>query len=87
VARLVGARDGLASERSYALRALPRGAIRGLTDAVLRRDLVGLARAGAIATGLSLTTAGYLIGMVSTRLATGIETGAAGNTIRRGSAF
>jgi glucosyl-dolichyl phosphate glucuronosyltransferase len=66
VSRFVGAKDGLASERAYTLRTLPRGVIRGLSDAIRRRDRAGLARAGAIVAGLVITTAGYLIGRVST---------------------
>lgn len=62
VSRHVGAGDGLASERRYALRTLPLGVVRGLTDAAVRRDLTGLARAGAISAGLILTAAGYLAG-------------------------
>lgn len=61
VAKYVGARDGLASERSYVLRTLPRGIVRGLNDALLHRDLAGLARAAAIVVGLAVTTAGYLV--------------------------
>jgi len=64
VARLVGAGDGLASERAYALRTLPRGAARGLAASV-RGDLAGLGRAAAIAGGLALTSAGYLAGVCS----------------------
>ncbi len=62
VTRYVGLRDGLASERSYVLRSLPRGIVRGLTDALLHRHLAGLACAGAIVIGLAVTTAGFLVG-------------------------
>ncbi|MFL5628355.1 MAG: glycosyltransferase family 2 protein [Ktedonobacteraceae bacterium] len=62
VARHVGARDGLASERAYTLRVLPQGVKRGLTDTLFRHDLTGLARAGAIVVGLAVTTVGYLLG-------------------------
>ena len=65
VSRLVGAQDGLASERTYTMQVLPRGVVRGLADTLLRRDPFGLARAGAIVAGLALTTAGFLIGTVS----------------------
>jgi hypothetical protein len=61
VARLVGSRDGLATERSYTLRTLPQGAARGLAD-TLRGDSAGLLRAGAIVSGLLITVAGYLAG-------------------------
>jgi len=62
VTRYVGAKDSLASERSYTLRTLPRGIARGLADAFLHRDPAGLSRAGAIVVGLAITTAGYLVG-------------------------
>jgi glucosyl-dolichyl phosphate glucuronosyltransferase len=62
VAGYVGAKDGLASERSYVRRTLPQGVIRGLTDTFIHRDLSELARAGAIVVGLAATTAGYLVG-------------------------
>lgn len=58
----VGSRDGLAAERAYTLRTLPRGVLRGLADATLRRDAAGLGRAGAIAAGLALTAGGYATG-------------------------
>jgi hypothetical protein len=63
VSQLVGAHDGLSSERSYTLRVLPTGVLRGLADLVLRHDPAGPARAAAITAGLALTTAGYLIGL------------------------
>jgi glycosyltransferase involved in cell wall biosynthesis len=69
VSRFVGARDGLASERTYTWRTLPHGVIRGLIDTLLRRDPAGLARAAAIIAGLAVTTAGYLAGTVSERFA------------------
>ncbi len=62
VTRYVGAKDGLASERAYTLRTLPRGVIRGLMDGFLRLDLVGFLRAGAIISGLMMTMAGYQVG-------------------------
>lgn len=70
VARSVGARDGLATERDYTVRTLPLGVARGLADALLRRDPGGLGRAGAIVAGLLLTTTGYLAGGVARRFAT-----------------
>jgi glucosyl-dolichyl phosphate glucuronosyltransferase len=60
VSRMVGARDGLSSERGYVVQALPRGVARGLVDAVIRHDVSGPLRAGAIVAGLALTGAGYL---------------------------
>jgi GT2 family glycosyltransferase len=65
VARFVGSGDGLASERTYALKTLPRGGARGLKDTFFRGDLAGLGRTGAIVTGLASTTSGYIVGTVS----------------------
>lgn len=65
VARYVGPKDSLASERNYTLRTLPQGIRRGLTDALFHRDLAGLARAGTILVGLAITVAGYLVGSIS----------------------
>jgi len=64
VARHAGWQAGLASERSYATRTLPRGVARGLADAALGGDAAGLARAGAIVAGLGITTLGYAVGRV-----------------------
>jgi GT2 family glycosyltransferase len=64
VAGLVGAGPGLAAERSYVRRVLPRGALNGMRD-TLHGDPAGLARAGWIVAGLSLTTAGYLAGGIT----------------------
>jgi glycosyltransferase involved in cell wall biosynthesis len=62
VARYVGAKDGLASERTYTRRTVPLGVLRGMKDALLYYDMTGLARAGAIVVGLALTISGYLRG-------------------------
>jgi glycosyltransferase involved in cell wall biosynthesis len=64
VSSLVGVRDGLAAERAYTTRTLPRGVARGLAHAVRERDWYGLARAAAIVAGLGATGAGYLAGRV-----------------------
>ncbi len=64
VTRYVGVKDALASEYTYTIRALPRGGIQSLKDALLYHDLTGFARAGAIVVGLAVTAAGYLIGSV-----------------------
>jgi glucosyl-dolichyl phosphate glucuronosyltransferase len=69
VARHVGARDCLASERSYTLRILPQGVLRGLTDTLFHRDLAGLVGAGVIVAGLVVTTAGFLVGSTFLRVA------------------
>jgi glycosyltransferase involved in cell wall biosynthesis len=68
VAEFVGAKDGLASERLYTFSTLPRGVVRGLAD-TMKGDLTGLGRAGAIVTGLAVTSAGYAAGKASHRLA------------------
>jgi glycosyltransferase involved in cell wall biosynthesis len=65
ISRVVGARDGLASERTYAFRTLPQGVVRGLADTVLGRDVKGAARAAAIVAGLAVTTAGYVVTSVA----------------------
>ncbi len=67
VSRYAGPRDGLASERTYASRTLPRGVAAGLADAVLRRDLSGVGRAAAIIAGLAVTTTGYVAGRIGNR--------------------
>lgn len=61
VARSVGTRAGLATERRYATRVLPAGVARGLRQA-LRGGPGGALRAGAIVAGLASTTGGYLLG-------------------------
>lgn len=59
VARLAGASDGLATERSYATRVLPAGVARNLMAAV-RGEAAGASRAAMIVGGLTVTAAGYL---------------------------
>src|SRR5260370_14884418 len=66
--RYVGVKEGLAAERTYTLRILPRGILQGLADALFHHDLIGLARAGAIIVGLAVTIAGYLIGSIFSRV-------------------
>lgn len=61
VARRSGRASGLASERTYTRSVLPAGIRRGVRD-FTRGDVVGLARAGAIALGLAATTAGFASG-------------------------
>jgi glucosyl-dolichyl phosphate glucuronosyltransferase len=65
VASHTGVRDGLASERTYALRALPLGVLRGLRDTLTLRDIAGVARSAAIIVGLGITVAGYAAGLWS----------------------
>ena len=68
VARFVGASSGLSSEKTYVIRTLPLGVLRGLADTLLRLDGGGIGRAGAIMAGLFLTGIGYLVGTVSLTL-------------------
>lgn len=67
VSRLVGARDGLDSEWAYTLRTLPKGIVHGLMDTMFHWDPTGVGRAVAILTGLGVTTAGYVSGLLSER--------------------
>lgn len=64
---LHGTKMSLASERTYTIKTLPMGIVRGLTDTFFRRDITGLARTGAIITGLAATTAGYVVGRISAK--------------------
>ncbi|HTA98333.1 MAG TPA: glycosyltransferase [Solirubrobacteraceae bacterium] len=66
IVEFVGGRDGLAAERFYTARILPRGFVRGVA-AALRGDVTGLARSASIAVGLTATVAGYLVGEVALR--------------------
>jgi GT2 family glycosyltransferase len=65
VSRLVGAREGLATEASYTARVLPAAVARVLTEAATGRDFAGILRAGAVIAGLVATTAGYAVGQLS----------------------
>jgi len=67
LSEMVGIGDGLSSERSYTLKTLPTGVLRGVVD-TLGGDPSGLQRAGAIVAGLAFTTAGYLWGRLVARL-------------------
>jgi GT2 family glycosyltransferase len=62
VARAHPGRRALSSERAYTLGVLPNAFARALAEAAAGRDGPALARAGAIAGGLTVTTAGYLAG-------------------------
>ena len=68
VARLVGARDALETERSYVRSVLPRAMAHGLGPGRRGRPF-GVRRAGAIVAGLVLTTAGYARGRLAAGLA------------------
>ncbi len=65
VSRLVGANEGLSSERAYTLRTLPSGVARGIAAAIRHQDPAGVARAGAIVAGLAMTTVGYVAGRIA----------------------
>ncbi len=69
VTRRVGMKDGLASERSYILKTLPQGMLRGLLDTFSHFDPTGAVRAAAICLGLVMTTIGYLVGILSFQFA------------------
>ena len=64
VAWLWGRGDALESERSYTIRVLPQGVLRGMADAVVRRDPSGLGRAAAIVIGFAVTGLGYVTGTI-----------------------
>lgn len=66
IVEFVGGRDGLAAERFYTARILPRGFARGMT-AGLKGDITGIARSASIVVGLIATVAGYLVGEVALR--------------------
>lgn len=62
VVRRSGSAAGLASERAYTWRVLPRGVVREVASVVSRGDPAGVLRATGIALGLLCTTAGYVAG-------------------------
>jgi O-antigen biosynthesis protein len=64
VSRRVGAKDALETERRYVRSVLPRAIVRGL-DPRRRHRSAGVARAGAIVTGLLLAGAGYARGLLA----------------------
>lgn len=67
VSRLVGSRDGLASERAYTTRTLPRALVRELRGAARARDRAGLARAATLVAGVAATGAGFAGGRLPRR--------------------
>ena len=66
VAALVGASQGLASERTYTTRTLPRGVVTGIAAGV-KGEAGGFGRAAAIVAGVGLATVGYGLGRLSPR--------------------
>jgi glucosyl-dolichyl phosphate glucuronosyltransferase len=71
--RLGGAEHGLSSERSYVLRALPRGFMRGISDGLLRADSAGFVRSAWIAGGLLLTLTGYITGSMNLKFRRSVD--------------
>ncbi|MGH2733191.1 MAG: glycosyltransferase [Actinomycetota bacterium] len=67
VSRLAGSGIGLASERAYSLRVLPKGVLRELKTTILRADPAGIERAAAIIWGWTATAAGYVMGRMRPR--------------------
>ncbi len=65
VSSLVGVRDGLASERGHALKALPRAIARGLADSALHRQPGGTLRAAVVMLGFGVTAGHYLLQRLS----------------------
>jgi hypothetical protein len=65
VTSLVGASDGLASERPYTLKVLPTGAFRALGHGLRHADVGSSARAFAIGAGLAMTSLGYILGRLT----------------------
>ena len=70
ISALVGADLATSSERTYVVRTLSRGVLRGFVDAV-RGDASGLTRAGAIVVGLALTAAAYAWGLCEQAVTSG----------------
>jgi glycosyltransferase involved in cell wall biosynthesis len=62
VVRRGGSMRGLASERTYTFRTLPRGVVREVMGVLADRDPAGVLRATGIALGLLYTSAGYVAG-------------------------
>jgi GT2 family glycosyltransferase len=65
LSRLVGAKDGLSTERTYTMKILPSGVWYGVVDSVRQRSWGGLGRSAAIVGGLLVTTTGYWLGRLS----------------------
>jgi glycosyltransferase involved in cell wall biosynthesis len=67
VAKSVGSKSALATERRYAAEVLPRGVLRSVQAAFRQGDSRHLGAAGAIAAGFGSTLAGYVAGTVGAR--------------------
>ncbi len=59
ISRLVGTQEGLASEREYTTRTLPRAVVRELGLALRTGDGAGVSRAATVVTGVATTAGGY----------------------------
>ena len=77
ISKLVGTSHALAAERGYAVKTLGGGVLRELARS-FRGDRAGVARAAAIVVGLGVTTAGYIVGLLSPRPTPYATTGPAG---------
>ena len=71
VSRLAGSQMGLASERTYATRALPRAAWRNVLETIRSGRPAGLMRSAVVGAGLAVTVAGFVTGRLG-----GAEAGA-----------
>jgi GT2 family glycosyltransferase len=69
ITRLVGAQDGLASERQYSMHALPAGISRHLFAVLRNGDLRGIGRAATIVSGVAFAAVGYLLERMTLRRA------------------
>jgi len=78
VTQYVGSKDGLAAERTYIVRTLLGGIARGVVDGILHLDVMGFAKACAIAAGLTITIAGYSTGVLARRFSSHKEMHATG---------
>lgn len=67
IVEFVGGQDGLAAERFYTARTLPKGFANGLKVASIGGDASGIARSASILVGLSATVVGYLLGEITLR--------------------
>jgi GT2 family glycosyltransferase len=63
--RLSGANGVMGVERDYVFRAIRQGFLRDMSTFLLRFDVSGLKRAGAIALGLASAGAGFLVGKMT----------------------
>jgi GT2 family glycosyltransferase len=64
VAQFVGSKDGLSTERTYVIKTLGSGVMRGVLNGILHCDGTEFAQAGAIVAGLVCTVAGYAVGVI-----------------------